>query len=119
ANVDATGGDVNFELVELDLAVGTLEPLVARVDGVFHLAAQPGVRGSWGETFAIYARDNVVATQRVLEAALAAGVRVGWASASTVYGNAETRPTREDVRPRPVSPYGVTKLSCEHLANAY
>lgn len=55
----------------------------------------------------------------MFEAALEAGVRVVWASSSSVYGNAKERPTREDARPRPVSPYGVTKVSCEHLANAY
>jgi nucleoside-diphosphate-sugar epimerase len=89
------------------------------VDGVFHLAAQPGVRGSWGRTFAIYVRDNLIATQRVFEAAARAGVRVVFASSSSVYGNAETYPTLEDLEPRPVSPYGVTKLCCEQLAQTY
>jgi UDP-glucuronate 4-epimerase len=77
------------------------------------------VRGSWGDTFALYARDNLVATQRLFEAAIQAGCRVAWASSSSVYGNAESYPTREDVRPSPISPYGVTKLSCESLAAAY
>jgi UDP-glucuronate 4-epimerase len=119
ANVDLFDGDASFQLVEADLATDALEPLLEDVDGVFHLAAQPGVRGSWGETFALYARDNVVATQRVFEAAVAADVRVVWASSSSVYGNAETHPTREEARPSPISPYGVTKLTCEHLAGAY
>jgi UDP-glucuronate 4-epimerase len=119
ANLDLFSGDVNFQFVEADLAADTLEPLFEGVDGAFHLAAQPGVRGSWGETFALYARENVVATQRLFEAALTGDVRVVWASSSSVYGNAETRPTREDARPRPISPYGVTKLTCEHLADAY
>src|SRR5215210_2960792 len=108
-----------FSFVEADLADARLEPLLAGTSGVFHLAAQPGVRGSWGDTFAVYARDNVLATQRVFEAALDIGVRVVWASSSSVYGNAEAYPTPEDTRPRPISPYGVTKLSCEHLAAAY
>jgi nucleoside-diphosphate-sugar epimerase len=108
-----------FELVEADLAEAALIDLVGSVDGVFHLAAQPGVRGSWGETFALYARDNVIATQRIFEAATQTGRRVAWASSSSVYGDAESYPTSEDVRPRPISPYGVTKLSCEHLAGAY
>jgi UDP-glucuronate 4-epimerase len=108
-----------FELVEDDLAEAALANLVGSVDGVFHLAAQPGVRGSWGETFALYARDNVIATQRIFEAATQTGRRVAWASSSSVYGDAESYPTSEDVRPRPISPYGVTKLSCEYLAGAY
>jgi UDP-glucuronate 4-epimerase len=109
----------SFELVEADLVEAPLLELVEPVDGVFHLAAQPGVRGSWGETFALYARDNLIATQRIFEAAVQAGRRVAWASSSSVYGNAESYPTREDMRPSPISPYGVTKLSCENLAAAY
>ena len=119
ANLDEARGRPSFELVEADLAQAPLHELVDGVDGIFHLAAQPGVRGSWGETFALYARDNLIATQRIFEAAIAAGRRVAWASSSSVYGNAESYPTREDVRPSPISPYGVTKLSCESLASAY
>jgi nucleoside-diphosphate-sugar epimerase len=89
------------------------------VDGVFHLAAQPGVRGSWGDTFAVYVRDNIYATQRLFEAAAGAERRIVMASSSSVYGNAEAYPTSEDAVPRPVSPYGVTKLACESLARTY
>src|SRR5262249_51165036 len=60
-----------------------------------------------------------LATQRVFEAASTAGVRVVFASSSSVYGEAESYPTPEDAEPRPVSPYGLTKLGCEHLARAY
>jgi nucleoside-diphosphate-sugar epimerase len=74
------------------------------VDGVFHLAAQPGVRGSWGRTFRIYLRENLLATQRVFEAAADAGVRVVFASSSSVYGNAPSYPTSESSPVRPVSP---------------
>jgi UDP-glucuronate 4-epimerase len=109
----------NLEFVEAGLDELELDRLVEGLDGIFHLAAQAGVRGSWGDTFGIYARDNVVATQRVFEAAVRAQLRVVWASSSSVYGNAEAYPTAEDTRPRPISPYGVTKASCEHLAGAY
>src|SRR6185312_1980976 len=108
-----------FTFLEADLVDAPLDSLVAATDGVFHLAAQPGVRGSWGDTFAIYARDNLVVSQRVFEAATRAAVRVVFASSSSVYGDAATFPTAEDATPRPVSPYGVTKLCCEHLAQAY
>jgi nucleoside-diphosphate-sugar epimerase len=87
-------------------------------DGVFHLAGQPGVR-SFGDVFALYVRRNVLASQRVFETAADAGVRVVFASSSSIYGEAERYPTSEDVPPRPVSPYGITKLTCEHLARAY
>jgi nucleoside-diphosphate-sugar epimerase len=107
-----------FEFVEADLATAELGPLLDGVDGVFHLAAQPGVRGSWGETFSIYVRDNVHATQRLFEAA-AGRTRVVFASSSSIYGNAAGYPTDESTLPAPVSPYGVTKLFCENLARAY
>jgi UDP-glucuronate 4-epimerase len=98
----------------LDLAEGELD--FGDADGVFHLAGQPGVR-SFGPVFADYVRRNVLATQRVLEAA--AGARVVLASSSSVYGDAETYPTPEDTPPQPLSPYGITKLATEHLARAY
>jgi nucleoside-diphosphate-sugar epimerase len=118
-NVGAARADRRFTLIEDDLVGAPLEALVSRAAGVFHLAAQAGVRDSWGDSFSIYARDNLIATQRVFEAAAAARVRVVFASSSSVYGDAESYPTHEDARPRPVSPYGVTKLGCEQLAHAY
>jgi UDP-glucuronate 4-epimerase len=99
--------------VQADLATVDPAPLLAGAEGVFHLAGRPGVRGSWGDAFAAYARDNLVVTQRVFEAAARAGVRVVWASSSSVYGD-----RAPDEPPRPISPYGVTKLACESLAAA-
>jgi UDP-glucuronate 4-epimerase len=87
-------------------------------DGVFHLAGQPGVL-SFGEVFPLYVRQNVLASRRLFEAAAAAGVRTVLASSSSIYGDAESYPTSEDAVPRPLSPYGITKLACEHLAHAY
>lgn len=102
-----------FEVARLDVAEDDL-PLDG-VDGVFHLAAQPGVRTSF-EELDVYLRRNVIATQRVLEQS---EVRVVYASSSSVYGDAESYPTPESARPSPISPYGITKLACEHLAQAY
>jgi nucleoside-diphosphate-sugar epimerase len=87
-------------------------------DGVFHLAGQPGV-ASFGGVFPVYVRQNVLASQRLFEAAAAAGVRVTFASSSSIYGDALTYPTPEDASPRPLTPYAITKLACEHLAHAY
>jgi nucleoside-diphosphate-sugar epimerase len=108
-----------FDLVRLDLATEDLGGVLAGADGVFHLAGQPGVRASFGDLFPLYVERNVVATQRVLEAVLAEGTRLVWASSSSVYGEAETLPTAEDVEPRPISPYGITKAACEQLVRAY
>ena len=114
ANAVAAGVEVR----ELDLAEAPLDPLLPGLDGVFHLAGQPGVRASWGESFQLYLERNVRATQRLFEAAADEGIRVVFASSSSVYGDAETYPTPEDVVPRPISPYGITKLACEQLAVA-
>lgn len=105
-----------LDVVRLDLAEGPLD--FRGVDGVFHLAGQPGVRASF-QDFAAYLSRNVLATQRIFEAAAATSTRVVFASSSSVYGDAERYPTPEDVVPAPISPYGITKLACENLANAY
>jgi UDP-glucuronate 4-epimerase len=105
-----------FDLQRLDLAEDDLD--LGGVDGVFHLAGQPGVR-SFGDAFPIYLRRNVLATQRVFQTAAEAGVRVVFASSSSVYGEAERYPTPESAMPQPISPYGITKLACEQLAHAY
>ena len=105
-----------LDVLELDLAEAEIE-----LDGVacvFHLAGQPGTR-SFGPVFADYLRRNTLATQRLFEQAAAAGAKVVYASSSSVYGDAETYPTPEETIPRPNSPYGITKLACEHLAAAY
>jgi nucleoside-diphosphate-sugar epimerase len=110
----------DFELIEGDLETIDLEPLLDGVDTVYHLAGQPGVRSSWGEEFDCYVRRNVVATQRLLEACR--GREIGkfvFASSSSIYGDAESYPTVETACPRPISPYGVTKLAAEHLCDLY
>jgi nucleoside-diphosphate-sugar epimerase len=109
-----------FELVEGDLSTMEIDPLLSGAEVVFHQAAQAGVRSSWGLDFDVYVRDNVIATQRLLEACVRCGVpRMVAASSSSVYGDAPTYPTTEASITRPVSPYGVTKLASEHLCLAY
>ena len=105
-----------FDVSRLDLAEDELA--LDGFDGVFHLAGQPGVR-SFGAVFDDYVRRNLLASQRVFERAAGAGVRVVFASSSSVYGEVESYPTPEDVRPSPISPYGITKLGCEQLVHAY
>lgn len=105
-----------LDVLRIDLADETLD--LDGVDGVFHLAGQPGVR-SFGEAFPLYLRRNVLATQRVFQSSAEAGVRVVYASSSSIYGEAERYPTPEETVPRPISPYGITKLACEQLAHAY
>jgi nucleoside-diphosphate-sugar epimerase len=121
-NLERAAGHPRFRLVEADLRHAPLEPLLERVTHVVHLAAVPGVRASWGASFGAYAEHNVVATQRLLEAVREAGssvVRLVAASSSSVYGMPARFPTPEDEPPRPLSPYGVTKVATESLLQAY
>jgi UDP-glucuronate 4-epimerase len=109
----------NLDVARADLAEDPLDELLEGTDGVFHLAGQPGVRASFGSGFADYLSRNVLASQRVFEAAAARGLRVVFASSSSVYGDAERYPTPEDTELHPISPYGITKAACEHLVRAY
>jgi UDP-glucuronate 4-epimerase len=119
-NLQALRDAEGFEFVEADLNEADLLRLMDGVDVVFHQAGQPGVRLSWSEGFARYTAYNVLATQRLLEAARATDVRrLVYASSSSVYGNAPSYPTGEHDLPRPHSPYGVTKLAGEHLCGLY
>ena len=109
-----------FDLRRLDLAAEAVGRWLDGAAAVFHQAAQPGVRASWGPEFASYLHHNVLATQRLLEACVQAEVpRLIVASSSSVYGDAPRYPTTEESRTRPVSPYGVTKLAVEQLCQAY
>lgn len=107
--------------IDGDLNSVDLGSVLSDIDVIFHLAGQPGVRASWGAEFPVYTRSNIDATQRLLEACRGRQSlkRFIYASSSSVYGNAECYPTSEDVRPQPVSPYGVTKLAAEHLCCLY
>jgi UDP-glucose 4-epimerase len=119
-NLEAARSHDRFRLVEARLQDVDLGAVLDGADHVYHLAAQAGVRASWGREFAHYTEHNVLATQRLLEAALAAGrPAFVYASSSSVYGDAPALPFREDAACQPVSPYGVTKLAGEHLAVLY
>jgi UDP-glucuronate 4-epimerase len=109
-----------FRLVEGDLVTLALDAWLEGAAVVFHQAAQPGVRASWGRDFAVYVHHNILGTQSLLEAIARTGVpRLVAASSSSVYGDAPVYPTTEESITRPVSPYGVTKLASEHLCLAY
>jgi nucleoside-diphosphate-sugar epimerase len=120
ANIAGLVTRPGFRLIEGDLVTLDLDSLLSGTEIVFHQAAQPGVRASWGRDFNVYVHHNVIATQRLLEACVRSGVqRLIAASSSSVYGDAPTYPTTEESITRPVSPYGVTKLASEHLCLAY
>jgi len=111
----------HFTFIEGDLLFMNLQILLEGVDVIFHQAAQAGVRASWGRDFQRYTDCNILATQRLLEAAMHVKTlqRFVYASSSSVYGNTNVLPIKETVTPQPVSPYGVTKLAAEHLCVLY
>ena len=109
-----------FSFVESTIQRADLGRLLEGVTHVFHLAAQAGVRKSWGQDFRVYTTNNIEATQVLLEACVGKPLhRLVYASSSSVYGDAATIPMREDAVPHPLSPYGVTKLAAEHLCHLY
>lgn len=109
-----------FTFIEWDLLDLDLKKLLAGIDYCFHQAAQAGVRASWGKHFDTYTKCNILATQRLLEAAKESRLKkFVFASSSSVYGDSQDLPLREDSLPRPLSPYGVTKLASENLVSLY
>jgi nucleoside-diphosphate-sugar epimerase len=120
ANVSGLRREPRFTLVESRIQDADLPRLLDGVTHVFHLAAQAGVRKSWGRDFRVYTENNVEATQVLLEACTRSRLeRLVYASSSSVYGDDGVIPFSEDQRPAPVSPYGVTKLAAEHLCHLY
>jgi nucleoside-diphosphate-sugar epimerase len=89
-------------------------------DVIFHLAAQAGVRASWSKNFIIYTKNNIEATQLLLEESKNSGLKkFVYASTSSVYGDTDQIPMQEKSVLKPVSPYGVTKLAAENLCYLY
>jgi nucleoside-diphosphate-sugar epimerase len=122
SNLTTSLASKSFTFSELDLveAGDALGEAVTGAKVVFHLAGQPAVRPSWGVHFDRYVRDNIIATQRLLECLRVVPVaRLVFGGSSSVYGDAEMFPTKETALPRPLSPYGVTKLGAEHLTHVY
>jgi UDP-glucose 4-epimerase len=109
-----------FRFVESRIQDADLASLLADRSHVFHLAAQAGVRKSWGRDFSVYTTNNIEATQILLEACVGRPIeRVVYASSSSIYGDNVALPMREDALPQPVSPYGVSKLAAEQLCYLY
>ena len=119
-NAAALRAHPRCRFLEMDLATADIAPALDGVESVVHLAAVPGVRASWGETFRDYLDANVLATQRLLEASRARPLHAWiYGSSASVYGDDALAPVDESHLPAPHSPYGVTKLAGEHLAHLY
>jgi UDP-glucose 4-epimerase len=120
ANLSTLTGDKGFRFIEARIQDADLGQLLDGITHVFHLAAQAGVRKSWGREFDVYTTNNIEATQVLLEACVGRPIeRLVYASSSSVYGDHVPLPMREDTYLQPLSPYGVSKLAAEHLASLY
>jgi UDP-glucuronate 4-epimerase len=119
-NLASAAREDGFRLVEGDLLELELDELLRGIEGIVHLAGEPGVRRSWGENFSRYLERNVLSTQRLLEAVWRdAKPRFIYASSSSVYGTDPGYPVGEDHGRRPASPYGFSKLAAEDLIELY
>ncbi len=119
-NLATARQSANFSFVEGDLLDVDLPGLLDGVTHIYHLAAQAGVRKSWGRDFSIYVSNNIAASQRLFEACAGRPLdRFVYASTSSVYGDEADIPMREAQRLQPLSPYGVSKLAAEHLGHLY
>ena len=119
-NIQSLAKHSHFELISSDLLDMDLSKIMEKIDVVFHFAAQPGVRASWGSDFSIYTKNNIDVTQRLLEAAKTSTIKKFiYASSSSVYGLSPQLPMSETNMLYPYSPYGVTKLAAENLCFLY
>jgi len=125
-NIESLLRSPKFTFIEANLlSDNLLDPSrtpsnLKEIDYIFHQAAQAGVRRSWGVDFQVYTNNNILATQKLLE--LSKGLNIKkfiYASSSSVYGNAQSLPIRESIPPKPLSPYGASKLAAESLCHLY
>jgi UDP-glucuronate 4-epimerase len=118
-NLEGLRKHPRFQLIEADLKTANLEKMLHGMDVIYHLAGMPGVRSSWGKEFGPYITNNIVVTQRLLEAVKNQPLqKFIYASTSSVYGEKDGK-VMENARLTPLSPYGITKLTGEHLCNVY
>ena len=120
-NLEFCKKNKNFSLIQKEIQKIDFIPLFKKTDYLFHMAAQPGVRTSWGNNFEKYSINNILVTQRLLEQAKISKSlkKIVIASSSSVYGNQSCKMNESKTKTNPVSPYGVSKLAAEHLVSAY
>ncbi len=118
-NLEGLKKSDKFKLIHKDISEVNFDEILKDVKGIFHEAAQAGVRASWGKDFQIYCDNNILATQRLLESIKDKDIKLVYASSSSVYGDTDKIPMEEDDRLKPISPYGVSKLAAENLCFLY
>jgi nucleoside-diphosphate-sugar epimerase len=120
SNLEKLRNMPGFQLLEQNILDVDWAPLLSNTDVVFHLAAQAGVRASWSKNFIVYTKNNIEATQLLLEESKRCNLKKFiFASTSSVYGDTDEIPMKEGALLKPVSPYGVTKVAAEDLCYLY
>ncbi|MEB1806307.1 MAG: NAD-dependent epimerase/dehydratase family protein [Bacillaceae bacterium] len=118
-NLSAIINHPRFTFIDQNLLSINWKEYLPNIDYIFHLAGMPGVRSSWGKNFEEYSSYNILATQKLLDAAIDFPIKkLIFASTSSVYGDRNDK-VSEDTNPKPLSPYGITKLTAEHLCHVY
>jgi len=114
-----TGFKEKIDFQKLDiLDYDALKAILSDVDGIFHQAALTSVPESFIQKEK-YHSVNVVGTENIFKLAQDFGIKVVYASSSSVYGNTTSIPIKEDFKKNPINPYGITKLDDEKLAEKY
>ena len=108
---------IDFQKIDI-LDYNAMKSVVKNTDGIFHQAALGSIPQSFKEPEE-YRRVNAVGTENVLKLAKEFGFKVVYASSSSVYGNQNKFPIKEDAAKKPLNPYGQSKLEAEQFAEKY
>lgn len=119
-NIQALVDEKNIEFAQGSVTdLNLLQKTFKDVDYIFHEAAIPSVPRSMKDPIGSN-HANINGTLNVLVAAKDNKVKkVVYASSSSAYGDTPTLPKREDMKPRPLSPYAVSKLTAEYYCQVF
>lgn len=116
-NLKEVSDKIQFEKIDIR-NFDVMRTIIRNTDGVFHEAALTDVQESFTKQDE-YADVNVKGTENIFKIAKEFGIKVVYASSSSVYGNPKKTPIKEDSKRAPINPYGNTKLEDEFLAERY
>ncbi len=120
SNLQKSLNQERFTFIEKNLLEVNWPEHLDGTEVLYHLAAQAGVRASWSKNFVVYTKNNIEATQLLLEESKNYELKkFVFASTSSVYGDTEDIPMKEGSILKPVSPYGATKVAAEYLCYLY
>jgi len=116
-NLKEINDKIDFQEIDI-LDYDKMKNVAKNIDGIFHQAALGSVPQSFKEPEE-YHKVNAIGTENILKLAKEFGFKVVYASSSSVYGNQEKFPIKEDAEKKPLNPYGKSKLESEQFAKKY